>query len=383
MRFLPLDYAVRNLGRRPLRTSLTALSSLLVVALVVATASFARGLGRAFSGAGDPQVAVLVSKVAEGDLVRSSVSAGAAELVAASVPGVRAASGEIHMGTRVRLGAQEVEGEADYAGFVRGVPRAAYAVHERVVLLEGRLPRTGEVLVGRLAARQMGAPEEALAIGRTLRFESGSFEVVGRFAAPGTTIEGELWTPVAPLRGLARRDDSSGVFVAMAGGDFARLELFTKRRLDLELEMIPSVEYYRDLAAYFRPIQALAWGLAVLVGLAALLGGANTMNAAVADRVRELATLRAVGYTGAALVSTLAQESAVVACVGGLLGTVLARALLEGASFRIAMSAFALEPDAPAVLFGLAASVLLGVLGTVPAAWRALRLPISEALNED
>ncbi|MCK6447930.1 MAG: ABC transporter permease [Planctomycetes bacterium] len=386
MRLLPLDYAVRNLGRRRTRTLLAAASSALVAALLVATAAFVRGLERTFQGAARDDTVILLSSVAERDVVRSTVVAGLGELVAASVQGIAAVDGaplvsdEIHMGTNVRLAGDP----STRAGFVRGVTDRAFLVHDAVTLLEGRPPRAGEVVIGRLAAEQLGVPEHELALGKSLEFEGSSFTIVGRFAAPGTTIEGEIWTPLAPLRGLTKRDDSSATFVKLADpGALAELELFAKRRLDLELVVIPTAVYYKELADYFAPIQSLSWALAGLIALAALFGGANTLNAAVQDRVRELATLRAVGYGTFALVCSLATEALVLAAAGALIGLAAARLFLAGSSVRIAMSAFELSVDAPAILAGIVGALFLALFGTAPAAWRVSKLPVAAALKEN
>jgi cell division protein FtsX len=390
-RHLPFDYAVRNLGRRRLRTILTGLSSAMVVAIIVATASFVRGLESSFSGVGQADVAILLSTVAERDVVRSTVAAEVPELVAATVPGilqvhgVPAVSAEIHMGTNLRLGPQPPAGVPDpeLNAFVRGVTDRAFLVHESVTLIEGAPPQSGEVIVGRLVPKQIGVPEEALAVGKKVRFEGSEFTISGRFASPGTTTEAEIWTPLFELRGLTRRDDSSAVFVRMAKpGDFSDLDLFAKRRLDLELTMIPSSLYYRELADYFRPIRNMAWALAAIMAFAALFGGANTLNAAVQDRVRELATLRAVGYSGSALVRSIAIEALLLAAAGGIAGLLGARLLLTGTTIHIAMSAFALKVDAFSILAGFAGVLLLGLLGSVPAAARIFGLPIASALKE-
>ena len=146
--------------------------------------------------------------------------------------------------------------------------------------------------------------------------------------------------------------------------------------------MIPSSVYFRELSDYFAPIRALAWIMAGLIVAGALFGGANTLNAAVQDRLRELAALRAVGYGGLALVRSLAQESLVVAASGALLGLVLARLFVAGGAVRIAMSAFALDVDAASILVGFAGALAVGLLGTAPAAVRVLRMPIAAALKE-
>lgn len=372
---LPFDYAVRNLGRRPTRTLLTVGASALVTALLVATASFVRGLGTTFSGAARDDVALVLSRASEGDIVRSAIAPGVATLVR-GLPGVVAASPEVHMGSTLR-----VDGRP-YPGFVRGVTDEAWRVHDALTLVEGRLPGPGEVIVGRLAEAQMQAPPGTLALGATVELEGQPLTVVGRFEAPSTTLEAEVWTPLGPLRGMAQRDDDSVVFVRLEDSDLGELEYFVTSRQDLALVVTSATEYYRALTAYFAPIQALAWALAAMIAAAALFSGANTLNASVQDRVRELSVLRTMGYPGTALVRSLAQESLLLAAAGGLVGLVVARVALAGTSFSLAMSAFALRLDAVSITVGIAGVLLLGFLGVAPAAWRVLRLPVVAGLQE-
>ena len=160
-------------------------------------------------------------------------------------------------------------------------------------------------------------------------------------------------------------------------------ELGMQKRLDLEVTAIRSSVYYAELAAWFTPIQGLAWVLAAMIVAAAFFGAANTLNAAVQDRVRELATLRAVGYRGRALVIALAQEGVVLAALGGLVGLAVARLLVEGTAVQIAMGAFQLEVDAVAVLSAFGAVLFLGLLAVLPAALRVLRMPVALALKEN
>ncbi|MDB4417350.1 ABC transporter permease [bacterium] len=377
---LPLDHSIRNLGRRPTRTLLAGLSSAMVAALLVATVAFARGLEGTFSGAADPRTALLLSSVADRDVVRSTAQAGLGSLVQASVPGILAASDEIHMGTTVLLPGDDTK----YSGFVRGVTDEAYEVHQALTLTAGRLPGPGEVMVGRLVAGQTGLSPDQLGLGQAIILEGAELTIVGHFAAPGTTLEAEIWTPLEPLRGLSQREDSSCVFVLLDGDRTAKLlKLFCDRRLDLELEMVSSEEYYAELADYMRPIRSMAWALSLLIGLAALLGGANTAIASVQDRIRELAALRALGFSSWSIVRSLLVEAIIIAAAGALFGLALGRLVLSGASVSLAMSAFELRADAVAVLVAFGSALLIALLGVIPAALRVVRLPIAIALVED
>ena len=389
---LPLDYPVRNLGRRGTQTLLTGLACALVAGVLVATVAFVTGIENGFKGLGRADTALLLSTSADRDLVRSAIAPSVADFVAADVEGVRvvhgtpAVSPEIHMATNLRLGPTPDSGANDpvYPAFVRGVTERAFLVHEHVTLTEGRLPGPGEVLVGRLVAAKAGVDAARLRVGATVRFEGAELEVSGIFAAPGTTTESELWAPLYELMGNAQRDDISAVFVRVDEPDVIEdVEVFSQRRLDLELVCIPSVDYYSELAAYFAPIRVLVWAMALMIAVTVVLTGANTLNTAVQDRLSELATLRALGYSGAALLRALLLEALLLTASGGLVGLVAAAVFVSDSTFRIGMGAFALSVDGPAVLVGFAGVLSLGLLGTIPAGTRVLRLPVATALKGD
>jgi len=384
-RLLPLDYALLNLARRPARTLLTGVSCALVAALLVATAAFVGGLERSYSATAEPDSAILLNSASMKDVVRSAISTGVAETVAADVArivrvdDVAAVSPEIHMATWVRPGGPD--GPRKQA-FVRGVTERALLVHPAVTLVDGRLGGDDEVIVGRLAAARLDVAPALLVPGAKLWIEGATFTIAGTFAAPGTTLESEIWAPLHRLRGLAKREDVSAVFARVSDAQgFRDLEHFAARRRDLELAFMTSASYYGELAAYFRPLRAMAWAMALLIGVAALLTGANTLNAAVQERAAELATLRTLGWRSGAIAWSLLQESLLLAAAGGIAGLFLARVALQGGAVRLAMTAFTLSVEPPAILLGLAGALLLGLLGTLPAAWRIVRLPVAHALH--
>ncbi len=386
MRCLPFEHAILNIGRRPLRSLLTAMAAALVAALFVGTAAFVRGMETSHLSTAPPNTAILLSSSAMRDILRSSVSPAVAEFVAADVPGILrmggqpASSAEIHMGTDIGVDTRA----GTFPGFVRGVTERAYLVHDKVTLIEGALPGPGEALVGRLAAAQSGLEVTDLAPGRTLAIEGGTFRISGTFAAPGTTLEAEIWLPLAELQGHANRDDCSVVFVrTRSAEDLADVELFAIRRLDLELALVHASAYYEDAASYLAPIRTLAWVMAVLIGLAALLSGANTLQASVQDRGPELASLLAIGFRGRALAWMLLQEALVLGAAGAVVGVLLAKFGLARATMSIAMTAFRFEVDAWSTLIGLAAVLTVVVAGTLPALLSVLSLPIARALKED
>ena len=129
-----------------------------------------------------------------------------------------------------------------------------------------------------------------------------------------------------------------------------------------------------------RPVTALARWMAVLAVVAGAMACANTMFAAVLARTRELATLRALGYSQGAVGFAMVQEALLVALVGGGLGCLAALAI-GSVSLRYPMGALMLELDVAARAAGLGAALASGLLGGILPAVRAVRVPLLEAIG--
>ena len=258
---------------------------------------------------------------------------------------------------------------------------AAFLVHPQVRIVAGRAPGQNEFLAGRLAAAKMGLSDEDLAAGRTLWFDGRPWKISGTFEAPETVMEAELWCPLRDLQLAAKRDNLSSVVLTLDSAEFADVDIFCKQRLDLELSAITEADYYSKLLEFYRPVRGIVWLTAILIAIGGLFGGLNTMYAAFAARVRELGALQTLGYSRAALVVSLVQESLLAAAGGALIAAGLGVLLLDGLAVRFSMGAFGLVLDAPVLATGLGAGLLLGVVGALPPAWRCLKMPIAEALK--
>ena len=88
-----------------------------------------------------------------------------------------------------------------------------------------------------------------------------------------------------------------------------------------------------------------------------------------------------MGFVRRAIALSLVQEATLLAAAGSLLAAVLALALANGAVVRFTMGAFALRIDSVTVAVGCATGLLLGLVGAIPPAVRAMRLPIAEGLK--
>ena len=383
IRPLPWEYGVRNLFRRPARSALTLGALAIVILLVFVVVAFIRGLETTLDESGDERVVLVHSLGSSENIEYSSVAASTADLLASSLSdigqryGVKYVSEELYLGTRVTSGGGEPT-----MGLVRGVEPQALLVRSQVQITSGRWPKLGEVLVGRLAATKLGWNEGELAIGRSLSFEGREWKVSGTFAAAGGVLESELWCPLDELSQAMKRQDLSFVALRLGPqGKFANVDLFCKQRLKLEIEATGEREYYASLREHYGPVRIMAWGIVLLIAGAGIFAGLNTMYGAVVGRVRELAMLQTLGFLRRAIALSLVQEASLLAAAGALLAAVVALVLVNGAAVRFTMGAFALRVDSVAMLIGCGTGLLLGIVGALPAAFRAMRLPIVEGLK--
>ena len=385
MRILPYDYAVRNLGRAPLRLFATVGGCAMVVLIMMAATSFVQGMRRSLTPNLQSRNALLLSAGSEESLERSQIGAAVPGHIRASVSGIKQRLGEAFISPEINLAliVSRPNKTEELRAIFRGIDTGAFLVHPRVQLTAGRPPLHGhnELLVGALAAEKLNIPEADLALGKTLIVEDDPWTIVGRFAAPGTVMDAEIWTSFTDLQITTQRDSLSCVVVTLDQAELADLEAWTAVRLDLELVAMSEGEYYASLRQFYGPVRAMIWATATLMALAGILGGLNTLYAAFAARTRELGMLQSLGYSRSAILVSLLQESMLAGAAGALIGAVLAYFLLHGNAVRFSMGVFELQIDAVTVFIGMLSGLLLGFIGALPPAFRCLRLPIAIALR--
>ncbi len=383
-RLLPWEYAIRNLFRRPLRTSLTFAGLTTVILLVFVVVGFIRGLQRSLQVSGDPNTAIVFSLGMGENLEYSSIAMRTSDLVPASVSGIQSRYGkpyvspELYLGTQIGLPGQEEPA----MGLVRGLTQSALLVRQQVEIEKGDWPESGEIMIGKMAATKLGAGRDGLAIGQTLKLENRDWKISGIFSAGGAAFESEVWCRLDELQQAMKRQDLSIVAVTLAPeGDFADLDLFCKERLDLELQVMRETDYYATLQRDYAPVKMLAWLVVLLVSGAGVFAGLNTMYGSVVGRIPELATLQTIGFVRRSIMVSLIQEGVVLAASACLLATLFALIFVNGSSVRFTMGAFSLRIDNVSVLIGCGVGLLLGFFGAIPPAIKALRMPIVEGLK--
>mgnify|MGYP001825288866 FL=1 len=379
---LPFSYALRNLFRDQTRLVQTVGGSALVVLLLISAVALNEGMDSVLSASGSSKNVILVGKGSEESIERSEVHLDAETAVATSIRGLdsklgtAAVSGEIYYQAPL----ETESGHKDQA-LLRGVLEKALLVHTKVRLLDGRFPGPGEVMVGHLAHRKLGVTAADLALGKTVKFGDAMFTITGLFEAPGTVLESEVWFDRNDLATLTQRDTLSAITLRLDQAELDDVQVFSLQRNDLELAAMGEDTYYSKLGVFYQPIKIMTWVTAALVSAGALFGGLNTLYAAFAARIREMATLQSIGYTRFALFISLVQESLLATLTGTLVACLIAYFLLDGRTVPFSIGTFTLTLSPTVIFTGLATGVLLGTIGTLPPALRCLVPPLPKALR--
>ena len=387
-RLLPWEYGIRNLFRRPLRTFLTFAGLTTVIVLVLIVVGFIRGLEGTLDVSGDPQTAIIFSLGMGENVEYSSIAMRTSDLVPASVTGIEERYGEkyvspeLYLGAQIGLFADPNQEPRETLGLVRGVTPSIPLVRQQFELESGAWPELGEVIIGRLVAAKLGATEDELAMGGILRIENRDWRIAGVFSCGGGAFESEIWCRLDDLQQAMKRQDLSIVALRLKpNADFANLDLFCRERLDLELQAMRETDYYSTLQRDYQPIRGLAWLVVLLVASAGVFAGLNTMYGAVVGRISELSMLRTIGFVRRAVVVSLMQEAIILSLAASLFATLIAILFINGAAVRFTMGAFQLQIDSTSVLIGCGVGLMLGFLGAIPPAIRALRVPVVEGLR--
>lgn len=386
---VPLSYNVRSLFVRRWTSAFTAGGIALVVAATMLLAALVDGLQTILVAAGEPDNLVVLRKGATND-GSSQVPREAAQAVRA-LPGIAIGpAGEPLVSPEIvnQPFMRNRDGGRENV-LVRGVEPAAFAVHRSVQLVAGRPFRSkmGEVVLGSGTARRYDK-----GVGSDIRFGRRDWTVVGIFDAGGSAFDSEIWADVTDVQDDTRREGYSGIRLTVAPGTDSRA-LIQRIQADgrFTLEAKPEIAYYAEQAETARSLYVLVLTLATVMGIGATFGALNTMYTAVANRVAEIGTLRALGFGRGAILLSFLVESLLLAGGGAVAGMALAllamlavNTLLSGVAFSMmtfSVATVLLTPTVGGALLGIGFAAAIGFLGGLAPAWHAAHLRVVDALR--
>jgi len=271
---------------------------------------------------------------------------------------------------------------------VRGVSAKALEVRDRLKIIQGRLfqPGLAELVVGRNATTTY----TGLTLGNDVKFGGGVWRIVGVFDAGGSAFDSEVWCDTRVLNQIYHRAENQFGSVTVHLNSPDALQQFKDAVTAdprMSVDVIREVEYYDKQSRVLTTLIVVLGGLvAAIMGIGAVFGALNTMYSAVAERSREIATLRALGFGAGSVVTSFMIEALLISFAGGLLGCLAVlplNGLTTGAMNWQTFShlAFAFRVTPLLLLLGLVFALLMGVLGGFFPALRAARSPVAPALR--
>jgi putative ABC transport system permease protein len=386
---IPLKYTLRNLQARWMTTLMTALGTGLVVFASVLSFGLADGLERALVVSADPLDVVCLRKGAL-DEVSSSIDQATADHVRSAEGIAIGESGEPLVSPEYVVTLMKPRRGAD-AGItnvmVRGLLPLGWKLRPGFRIVEGRAGQPGQYEA--IVSRRISERFHHTRLGEKFTINNTDFTIVGYFEAEGCAAESEVWTDLRDLTTVRKVPGAVSTVCLRARDPKAQAQLIRLLKEDEQfgLKALTEEEFYREQLVSAQLVRGLAGFIAMFLIVGAMFAAANTMFAAVAARAREIGTLRALGFSRRSVLFAFMLESVVLCLLGGLIGCAAAIPF-DGystgmASFQtFSEVAFAFRFGPSVLLQGVLMALVMGLIGGLMPAVRALRLNVIQALRE-
>lgn len=374
--FVPLKYNIRNLIVRRTSTLLTALGIALTVAVFVAVMALVEGIRLTFVETGEPLNVLAIRQGAQSETgsIIEPVTAQIARTVAAKVSVERI----------VYVNHDRREGGSSNV-VIRGLGEFGRELRPSVKLVEGRwfTPGLQELTVSRAIAQRF----VNCSLGDTLVTGRGRWRVVGIFDAGQTAYASEMWSSAEDVVSVFHRIYFSSL-LARADDEASMQKLIDVLRNDprIHLDAQRERDFFADQTKAATPIFLLGNIIAIIMAVGSAFAAMNTMYAAVGSRVREVAVLRALGFSAIAIATSFLIEAMLLASLGGILGglfTLPLNGIATGTTnwFSFSEMSFQFTITAKLIAEGIGFAAVMGLAGGVLPALRASRLSPASAMR--
>ncbi len=386
---VPVSYNFRSIRARWTSTIVAIIGIAGTVGVFVAMLSLARGFKATLVASGSPGNVLLMRAGSPSEMM-GGITLDSIK-IAEDAPGV-AHEGAQPLVTQEVVGVVPfplVSNGADANVQVRGVSSNVLQIRNFVKIKAGRMftPGLSEMIVGSNATRTY----QGLTLGNTVTFGGGRWQVVGVFDAGGSAFDSEIWCDARILADVLKRP--ANVFQS-ATIHLTSPDAFQQFKDAVSSDPRLNVDATREIDYYAKQSTAMTWLITVLGGLVAIVmaigavfGALNTMYSAVAERGREIATMRALGFSHTSVILSFLFEALLIAIVGGILGCIAVLPLngltTSTMNFQTFSNlAFAFKITFGLLVMGVLFAMVMGVLGGVLPAVRAAVRPVVVALRE-
>jgi putative ABC transport system permease protein len=323
---LPISYNLRNLHVRSTSSILALFGIAGVVFIFNLILALADGFQKVLSTTGSDRNALVLRKGATAEL-NSGISREQARLIASRAETYAEASkdGKPLVNSELLVIVNEPRAGAPDEPLnvnLRGTSPLVAEVRPTLKIVQGRWfePGKGELVAGLAVAGRI----QNCALGDTLHMVHRDWKIVGVFSAEGGSFESELFGDADELGDAFNRQGYQSVTVRLKQlGDIDSFQAEIAKEQSLQMDVHREKEFYTNLAGANRAFMLII-GIMVcaIMSIGAMAGALNTMNSSVVTRIREIGTLRALGFSRSAILISFLFEILLLSLVGGLIGCV-------------------------------------------------------------
>lgn len=386
---IPIVYNFRSVKARWTSAIVAVVGIAGTVGVFVAMLSLARGFRATLVASGSEDNALIVRAGATSEMT-SGVALDSVKIIQDD-PGIaRGNNGPLVTAEAVLMAPIPMRANgADANVQLRGVSPNVLEIRKQIKIAQGRMftPGLAELVVGKNAATMYSG----LTLGNTIGLGSMRWQVVGIFDAGGSAFDSEVWGDAHLLTAAYNRPDTFFQSVTAhltSPGALKQLQDAITTDPRLNVDVTREIDYYAKQSTRMTTlITRLGGFVALIMAVGAVFGALNTMYSAVAERGREIATMRALGFAGPSVVFSFLIEAVLISFVGGIIGCIavlplngLTTGAMNWQTFSHLAFAFKITPQL--LVMGVIFALIMGVLGGLFPAVRAARLPVATALRE-
>ena len=379
---------LRSIPHRRGNSAVIVIGSACVVAVLLSVLAMATGFERTIQADARPDRVLVITNGMDTE-GSSSLSRENVDVIQAA-PGIkRDSAGKAIVSAEVVLVAPVIRRNGSDAYItLRGSGEQLMQVRPELRLVAGRMFRPGlhELVIGQAAQQQF----RGLDLGKVIRLHDGDWTIVGMFAAGDSVRESEAIadaTTVMTAYQLSAYNSTTALLASESS--FAMFSHALQRDPSLKVSVMREPDYLAMVSGYIhRWLKSVAYLIGCIMGIGALFGALNTMYSAMASRQNEIATLRALGFSPVAIVSSIVLEAVLLSLVGAFVGIGMAYAAFNGQAINTlggslwdTQIVYTLSVSPPLVLLAIALAGSIGILGGLLPAIRSIRSTIADALR--
>jgi len=360
-----------------------------VVAVLVSVLAMSTGMIETMEHSGRDDRAIVLRNGSASE-TGSALGRDAARLVE-DAPGVkRDASGKpIASAEALRLvNLFRKDDGAEVSVSLRGVGPQLLALRPEIKITAGRMfnPAVTELIVGKNALANF----KGLNVGDKIKTRGATWTVVGVFTSGGDSHESGLMTDAETLIAAENRSSFQSVTVLLdSPAAFQKFKDALTSNPALAVDVSREREFYQQQSEVIsKVIYVIAYVVGGIMAVGAIFSALNTMYSAVSARLREIATLRAIGFGATAMVMSVLAEALLLALIGGSIGAALAWLFFNGHQVGTSIGGqasghliFELSVSPVLIATGIIWACTIGLIGGLFPAVRAARLPVATALR--